>query len=90
MAVVETMLIVTVIVSPLAIEGQSATHAEYTREYPQMGIYQCTEQAERAAACRPLVIRRVGGLEANPANRSSPERGFSFFWRRTCEDPPTP
>ena len=50
MAVAEVMLIVTVIVSPLASEGQSATHSEYTREYPQIGIYQCTEQAEQIMA----------------------------------------
>ena len=46
MAVAEVMLIVTVIVSPLAIEGQSARHSEYTREYPQNSRFQCTEQAK--------------------------------------------
>ncbi len=46
MAVAEVMLIVTVIVSPLAIEGQSARHSEYTREYPQNSMFQCTEQAK--------------------------------------------
>ena len=45
-AVAEVMLIVTVIVSPLAIEGQSARHSEYTREYPQNSMFQCTEQAK--------------------------------------------
>lgn len=49
-AVAEVTLIVTVIVSPLVIGGHSATHSEYTREYPQMGIYQCTEQAEQIMA----------------------------------------
>ena len=45
-AVAEVMLIVTVIVSPLAIEGQSARHSEYTREYPLNSMFQCTEQAK--------------------------------------------
>ena len=45
-AVAEVTLIVTVIVSPLAIEGQSARHSEYTREYPQNSMFQCTEQAK--------------------------------------------
>lgn len=49
-AVAEVMLIVTVIVSPLAIEGQSARHSEYTREYPQNSMFQCTEQAEQIMA----------------------------------------
>ena len=46
MAVTGVMLIVTVIVSPLTIEGQSARHSEYTREYPQNSMFQCTEHAK--------------------------------------------
>lgn len=49
MAVAEAMLIVTVIVSPLSIEGQSATHSEYTREYPQNNIEECLAQAYRVS-----------------------------------------
>ncbi len=71
MAVVETMLIVTVIVSPLAIEGQSATHAEYTREYPQMGIYQCTEQAEQIMAQHG--INHTVVAVCVPANKHEPK-----------------
>lgn len=70
-AVVETMLIVTVIVSPLAIEGQSATHAEYTREYPQMGIYQCTEQAEQIMAQHG--INHTVVAVCVPANKHEPK-----------------
>ena len=49
MAVAEAMLIVTVIVSPLAIEGQSATHSELTKEYPQNTLDECLAQADRAS-----------------------------------------
>ena len=48
-AVAETMLIVTVIVSPLAIEGQSATHSELTKEYPQNTLDECLAQAHRVS-----------------------------------------
>ena len=50
MAVTGAVLIVTVIVSPLSIGGQSVEHSEFTREYPQIGIFQCTEQAEQIMA----------------------------------------
>lgn len=71
MAVAEVMLIVTVIVSPLAIEGQSATHSEYTREYPQMGIYQCTEQAEQIMAQHG--INHTVVAVCVPANKHEPK-----------------
>lgn len=49
MAVVEVVLIVTVIVSPLAIEGQSARHSELTKEYPQNTLDECLAQAHRVS-----------------------------------------
>ena len=70
-AVAEVMLIVTVIVSPLAIEGQSARHSEYTREYPQMGIYQCTEQAEQIMAQHG--INHTVVAVCVPANKHEPK-----------------
>ena len=71
MAVAEVMLIVTVIVSPLASEGQSATHSEYTREYPQIGIYQCTEQAEQIMAQHGINHTVVSVCV--PANKHEPK-----------------
>lgn len=49
MAVAEAILIVTVIVSPLSIEGQSVNHSEYRREYPQKNIEECLAQAYRVS-----------------------------------------
>ena len=47
MPVAEAVLIVTVIVSPLSIEGQSVESSEYTREYPQREYWDCYTQAKK-------------------------------------------
>lgn len=46
MAVTEAVLIVTVIVSPLSIGGQSVEHSEFTREYPQIAVCVPTDKYE--------------------------------------------
>ena len=71
MAVTGAVLIVTVIVSPLAIEGQSATHSEYTREYPQNSMFQCTEQAEHIT--KQHGINHTGVAVCVPGDKHEPK-----------------
>lgn len=49
MAVTEAVLIVTVIISPLSIEGQYVEHSELTKEYPQKNTEECLAQAYRVS-----------------------------------------
>lgn len=51
--------------------GHSATHSEYTREYPQIGIYQCTEQAEQIMAQHG--INHTVVAVCVPANKHEPK-----------------